>query len=257
MRKVAIFWDFDNTYWTIIKHYGQQEELNPSFKLIEEINKLYEQDQMRIFRAYADFEKIRNVQSEIQKRKVTPKHVFSSNAGADNRKNAGDIELSLDALETAIKSEEINHFVIITADKDMIPLIHRLSFYGKEVHLIYLEAALAEDKLILNFPSEHSSIEALIGLDNSKVRELDSAGLENGIQDAKEIIQNFYDRNAEKPHLFLGKPIFISDMTAKKRYSGKHAEEILNYGLEQGYFYTESLSNKKEAIHITQNPVNS
>lgn len=104
-NQVAVFWDLDNTYWSILAAYGQVEKSEE--KVIDKIWGLFRDDTIRVFRAYADYEKIRGVQTTIQRKRVTPKHVFSSNSGSENRKNAGDIELSLDALETVFKCPEV------------------------------------------------------------------------------------------------------------------------------------------------------
>ncbi|MHB8157055.1 MAG: NYN domain-containing protein, partial [Desulfocucumaceae bacterium] len=127
-KQIAVFWDLDNTFWTLLNLYGNVD--NPLERIIEFIYSKYKNDSIRVFRAYADFEKLRptlqDAQTIIQKRRVTPKHIFSSNAGSNDRKNAGDIELSLDAIETVLKTSEITDYIIISADKDMIPLINRL-----------------------------------------------------------------------------------------------------------------------------------
>ena len=127
-EKVVVFWDLENTYWTLLEYYGQVE--SPIERIIDFVFTTYKDDSVRVFRAYADYEKLRssvsNAQTNIQKKRVTPKHVFSSSSGSQNRKNAADIELGLDALEIVFKSPEVNEYVIISADKDMIPLINRL-----------------------------------------------------------------------------------------------------------------------------------
>jgi len=64
----------------------------------------------------------------------------------------------LDALETVFKCPDIDIFVIISADQDMIPLMNRLKYYGKIVDLYYLEASIADDQLILDFCDNQFSI---------------------------------------------------------------------------------------------------
>ncbi|WP_053364947.1 NYN domain-containing protein [Bacillus sp. FJAT-27245] len=247
MNNVAIFWDLDNTHLTIQEQFGTQEGY--LINLIDAVDNLFADDSIRIFRAYADFEKIRKVQSEIQKKKVTPKHVFSSNSGTDSRKNASDIELCLDALEIAIKNIDITHFVIISADKDMIPLMHRLKYYGKNVYLIYLEAAISEDKLVLDFCDEKKSLEELINLVKKDPNKLTEDEFTKGTEDAVEVVVNFYERNKEKPHVFFGLPFYKQDMISKG-YSGEVAETILRHCLENCILQSEDLGGNKFKISI-------
>lgn len=246
-NNIAIFWDLDNTYLTTREYFGINEEY--LIDVIDSIHGLFKDDCIRIFRAYADYEKIRNVQSRIQKRRVTPKHVFSSNSGSDNRKNASDIELCLDALEIAIKNNDINYFVIITADKDMISLMHRLKYYGKYIHLIYLEAAISDDRLILDFADDSISLETLTNL--TKKEELTEDDLNKGAQDALQVVIDFYKRNHEKTNVFLGLPFFKQDMI-KKGYSGIEAETILNYCFRKSILDYEDLGDNKIKIVVKQ-----
>ncbi|MED1443046.1 NYN domain-containing protein [Aeribacillus composti] len=246
-NNIAIFWDLDNTYLTTREHFGINEEY--LIDVIDSIHNLFKDDCIRIFRAYADYEKIRNVQSRIQKRRVIPKHVFSSNSGSDNRKNASDIELCLDALEIAIKNNDINYFVIITADKDMISLMHRLKYYGKYIHLIYLEAAISDDRLILDFANDSISLETLTNL--TKKEELTEDDLNKGAQDALQVVKDFYKRNHEKTNVFLGLPFFKQDMI-KKGYSGIEAETILNYCFRESILDYEDLGDNKIKIVVKQ-----
>lgn len=229
-RQAAVFWDLDNTYWTVQGFYGNADE--NTVKTVEKVWELYKDDTIRVFRAYADYDKIRNVQTTIQKKRVTPKHVFSSNS-EENRKNAGDIELSLDALETVFKCPDIELYVIISADKDMIPLMNRLKYFGKQVNLIYLEASIAEDKLILDFADEKTSIEFLLELAPSDAKkELTSEELEKYVPAVHEVVNNFYMRNVEKPEIFLGQSLFVKEMQQKKKLPGIIASQLLEYCLK-------------------------
>lgn len=228
MQNVAIFWDLDNTYYTQNYYYGGGTQ--SLIQLLDLIWKRYENTTVRLFRAYADFEKIRGLQTDIQKKRVTPKHVFSSNNNSENRKNAGDIELSLDALETALKNPEIDKYVIVSADRDMIPLINRLRFYGKTVDFIYLEAAISDDRLILDFPNSSESIEKMMGLTVfNKGHVFASTDLSPNVSFAIKVVTEFYTRNKGKTTMFVGKSIFVDDITRLTKISGLMAEALLDY----------------------------
>ncbi|MCD8501214.1 MAG: NYN domain-containing protein [Bacillaceae bacterium] len=249
MKNIAIFWDFDNTFLSIQEKFGLKEDYIT--KLIESIQNLFKDDKVRIFRAYADFEKIRKVQSMIQKIKVTPKHVFSSNSGSDSRKNASDIELCLDALEIAMSNESIDYFVIITADKDMISLMHRLNYHGKTTHLIYLNEAISEDKLILTFCDKHHSIEELIDIEKPDIDNISEEKLKEGAEKAIEVVIEFNKRNQGKRDVYLGTPFYKQGM-ADKGYSGELAEKILKYCIEESILDSQEVGNNRNKITIKE-----
>lgn len=250
-KQVVIFWDLENTYWTLLEYYGQVE--SPIEKIVDYLFEVYKEDSIRVFRAYADYEKLRssipNAQTIVQKKRVTPKHVFSSNSGSQNRKNAADIELGLDALEIVFKSSEVNEFVVISADKDMIPLINCLRYYDKNVVLVYLEAAIAEDKLILNFPNTSISVETILNLDINLVNKNPSEeDLESYLPSALKITNDFYTRNKEKPYMYLGNSIFIDEMI-KIGTPKQIASKVLDYCITNKHLEYDKTDKKKIIIH--------
>jgi uncharacterized LabA/DUF88 family protein len=232
---VAVFWDLDNTYWTLCDYYGG----NLGDKIEAIVDNLWKElsgDTVRVFRAYADFDSIHRkyrIQTAIQRKRVTPKHIFSSNAN-ENRKNAGDIELSLDALETVFNIDEISHYYIISADKDMIPIINRLKYHGKHVFLVYVKAAIAGDGLVLNFADDHKDIESLIGLDIELAnRAVPPEELLVDVPGAIKLVQDFYQRNKSNQKLFVGDSIFCDDFFQKTQKPRHYAKQLLQYCIEQ------------------------
>ena len=143
MDNVAIFIDYDNVYWTlenIYKHDPDSAEGNKN--LFVQLWNRYKQDNVRTFRAYADFQKIRTSLTSLQKKRVQIRHVYSNEKSGDHRKNSSDIELCIDAIENTYKDPNITCYVFVTADSDMIPILSRLMYKGKRVELFYLSNAL-------------------------------------------------------------------------------------------------------------------
>jgi len=230
MKNVAIYWDFDNIQLSIQRHYGQSAE--NIAKLIQKIEEIYSNDSIRIHKAFADFEKITKTQTDLQKKKVTPIHVFSSNSGSESRKNASDIELCLDVLETALTNEDINEFVIVSADKDMIPLLSKLRYHGKRTFLIYLDKTIAEDKLLINFANQSSSIEELIEMKLPDPSELTREKIEAYSEEIVNIATAFFDRNKFKPTIFLGKTVFVKEITDKIGLPVEIVEQIITHCID-------------------------
>lgn len=142
LENVAIFVDYDNVYWTLMKYYNHNPDHDdPDKNLILRLWERYGQDHVRSFRVYADFEKVKASLTSLQKKRVQIRHVYSNGKDGDNRKNSSDIELCIDAIESTYKDPNISCYVFVTADSDMIPILSRMMYKGKRVELFYLSEA--------------------------------------------------------------------------------------------------------------------
>ncbi|NLB52720.1 MAG: NYN domain-containing protein [Syntrophomonadaceae bacterium] len=230
-RQVAAFMDLDNIYWGLSNLYGTNTG-EMTMNIIDKIWDIYKDDKVRIFSAYADFEKVPGIQTEIQKKRVTTKHVFSSRHHNDIVRYTGDIELSLDALETLIKFPEIDCYAITSADKNVIPLMNRVKYYGKSVHLFFLEAFVAADSSLLEYADEATSLELLLGLEPIKIGSID---IETLVLQGVSLVNSFYLRNSGKPRMYLGREFFISEATSILKITRQNAIDLLELCLNNGY----------------------
>ncbi|HWP96061.1 MAG TPA: NYN domain-containing protein, partial [Syntrophomonadaceae bacterium] len=205
---------------------------------------IYKDDKVRIFNAYADFERVQ-IQTEIQRKRVTTKHVFSSKRRNDIVRNASDIELSLDALETLIKFPEIDCYAITSAHKDMIPLMNRVKYYGKSVHLFFLEAFIAADSSLLDYADEAVSLESLLGLDPIKVGSID---IEPLVLQGVSLVNSFYLRNVGKPRMYLGREFFITEAMTVLRITRQNAIDLLELCLNNGCLTIDLTEDKHEKV---------
>ncbi|HOM03753.1 MAG TPA: NYN domain-containing protein [Acetivibrio sp.] len=136
VKNVAIFVDFDNIYYGM-KDYGINcEDVN--YCIFTLLNKLYPKDMIRTMRAYADFDQVKVSLKLLQSKRVQIRNVYGNGKEEEHRKNASDIELSIDAIETYYKDNNIDTYVFLTSDSDMIPIMSRMLYKGKLVHLFYL-----------------------------------------------------------------------------------------------------------------------
>lgn len=169
MDNVAIFIDYDNVYWTLMNNYAHDpDHADPEKNLFFKLWKKYGQDNIRTFRAYADFERVRTELTSLQKKRVQIRHVYSNGKDGDHRKNSSDIELCIDAIEHTYRDPNISCYVFVTADSDMIPVISRMMYKNKRVELYYLSAAAPKHVDITSFV--HSS-EDLLSFLNIEVKQ--------------------------------------------------------------------------------------
>lgn len=247
-RQVAVFWDFDNIYWGLSNFYGANADTEKMImQIIDKIWDFYKDDKVRMFSAYADFERVPKIQSELQKKRVTTKHVFGTRHSNETVRYSGDIELSLDALETLIKCPDIDCYVITSADKDMIPLMNRVKYYDRSVHLFFLEAFIAADRSLLDYAEQAISLEFLLGLEPVKTTAIN---IESLVLQAVSIVNRFYLRNSEKPKLYLGKEFFITEAMSILNIDRQNAIDLLALCLGKGYLSTAQTLDKHEKVVV-------
>jgi uncharacterized LabA/DUF88 family protein len=152
LENVAIFVDYDNVYWTLMNNFSHDPDHPEKLKnLFVKLWERYGQDNIRTFRAYADFQKIRTNMTSLQKKRIQLRHVYSNDKDGDGRKNSSDIELCIDAIESTYKDSNIGTYVFVTADSDMIPILSRLMYKGKRVELFYLSKAAPQHVDMTNY----------------------------------------------------------------------------------------------------------
>ena len=245
-RQVAAFLDLDNIYWGLSNFYEDNSE-EMIMHIIDKIWDTYKDDKVRIFSAYADFEKVPRIQTEIQKKRVTTKHVFGGSHRNDMTRNAVDIELSLDALETLIKFPDIDCYAITSADKDMIPLMNRMKYYGKSVHLFFLDAFIAADSSLLDYADEAISLELLLGL---KPINIGSIEIESLVLQGVSLVNSFYLRNMSKPRMYLGKEFFVTEAMTVLKITRNNAVDLLELCLKKGCLAIALTEDKHEKVIV-------
>lgn len=136
-ENVGIFVDFDNIYYSL-KEYGIDPQA-PQYCVFTLMEQIYSIDKIRTLRAYADYDQVNVSLKHLQEMRVQIKNVYGNGLEEEYRKNASDIELSVDALEIYYRSPDIDTFVFLTSDSDMIPIMSRLTYKGKTIHLFCID----------------------------------------------------------------------------------------------------------------------
>ncbi len=234
MRSV-IFMDYENIYWSMKQQYGVAPDLD---RLITSLREMGERGsgQVCLMHAYADFdhEEFRGLMSDLQRRSVEPRHVFSKNYEDGTRKNAADIEMSLDALEIMYTRSDIDTFVLVCGDRDMIQVIRKLRARGKQVHVVAVEKTMSKD--VMSFVNQFTTIEALLGM------------LPPAMYDMEMMIRKLDSAECGKP--FVGLKYFLrilagSDIVDRKTY------ELVNQAISEGIIDTYKVPNPKDELFPT------
>ena len=125
-ERIALFIDFENLAIGAREALGGME-----FDFDPIANALAERGRVVTRRAYADWSMFSDA-----RQKLTRSHVelieIPQRMGA-SRKNAADIKMAVDAIESAYERDYVTTFVICTGDSDFTPLVHKLRELNKKV----------------------------------------------------------------------------------------------------------------------------
>ena len=126
----VVFFDFENIVYSLREKTGK----NPNFEILME--KCQEFGRVVLARAYADWSRHGTVIAPLQASGFDPIYVptyFYENNERHTRKNAVDIHIAIEAMEVLFTQPQINTFILLTGDKDFIPLANALRRHGKRV----------------------------------------------------------------------------------------------------------------------------
>ncbi|MGE5528575.1 MAG: NYN domain-containing protein [Patescibacteria group bacterium] len=144
--KTAIFIDYENTYWSIKQKYFTILDPDALTRALRDfVNARY--PGFFTMYAYADFENpiFYGLQTRLQQKTVITRHVYGHHRNNNIRKNASDLELSLEALELTYVDPTFDRYVLVSGDRDFIPLVRKLKNRGKAVSLIAISETTSQD----------------------------------------------------------------------------------------------------------------
>jgi uncharacterized protein (TIGR00288 family) len=138
---VAVFIDFENVYVSV----RDKLNANPNFEAI--MDRCSDLGRVVISRAYADWYRYPRVTSALYANAIEPIYVatyyYDKDMGRTGRaiKNSVDMNLCIDAMKTLFTHTNITKFVLVTGDRDFIPLVNSIRQQGKEVYIIGIGGA--------------------------------------------------------------------------------------------------------------------
>ncbi|MCS1350145.1 NYN domain-containing protein [Mechercharimyces sp. CAU 1602] len=162
-KHIAVFIDLENIYYGLKKYHMDPDHPENQHNLFLRLQDYYGKESVRMIEAYADFEQLDISMMSLQRKRVHVHQVYGNGRGGEERKNASDIQLCLDAMEVLFKIPEVSTFVIVSADQDMVPLLDRLWSAGKRVELFCLyDESLSKSAQLPEFCDEaHNLFEFL------------------------------------------------------------------------------------------------
>lgn len=145
----ALYIDFENIYHYLRKRTIDAERTQDILlELVQNLRKTLNEEHgtMCIVQyAYADFEQIEvNAQGQLFLLGVETRNVVGT-----EHKNAADMRLCIDVMETMYTRNEIDTFVLMAGDRDYIPVLQHLRKHAKTVQVVAFKENISGDLLTL------------------------------------------------------------------------------------------------------------
>lgn len=145
----ALFVDFENIFHYVRKRTVDAERTQDIvLELIRELRThLHDTFELNciVQYAYADFEQIEvNAQSQLSLIGVETRNVVGT-----EHKNAADMRLCIDVMDTMYTRDEIDTFVLMAGDRDYIPVLQHLRKHAKIVQVVAFKENISGDLLTL------------------------------------------------------------------------------------------------------------
>lgn len=143
-NQVAVFIDFENLVFGIQdprKSNSEEEvDIEPIVRLAEEYGRVVQAH------AYADWRNrvFNQYQMDLYKLGIDIVHVMGKKSGS-GFKNAVDIKMAVDTIETIFTFPDVNTFLIVSGDRDFIHVLKMLRRHGKHVVGISPARSASED----------------------------------------------------------------------------------------------------------------
>ncbi|MCB1658038.1 MAG: NYN domain-containing protein [Pseudomonadales bacterium] len=171
--KTAVFFDIEN----LLKGYSFSQQLITNLSLTTILNTIKKENNLEgvaVQKAYANWSdpRLAVMRSEINELGIDPIQVFGFSR--EQKKNAADIQLAIDAIDLAYTRPAIDTFVIVSGDGGFAALAKKLHEYGKTViGCAYRSStnnvfrAVSDSFVWINDPEQDADVEQQYSKNNS------------------------------------------------------------------------------------------
>jgi uncharacterized LabA/DUF88 family protein len=139
----ALFIDFENVFYYLYQRFNDLERSSDAVsEMIRKLrNRVEDEVPLIVMHAYADFERVETkTQGPLNLMGVETHNVVGT-----EHKNAADMRLCIDVLETMYTRPEINRFVFMAGDRDYIPVVQHLRKHAKRVEVASFQDSMSGD----------------------------------------------------------------------------------------------------------------
>ncbi len=137
----AIFVDYENVRLGVPEPHTKTDT---AIDILRQLVRRLEREGKHILirRAYADWEGegLEGVQGQLSLMSFLPVFVLGQSG-----KNSGDLEMSLDCMQILLTRDDVDRFVLVTGDRDFIPIVRRIIEAGKQVRIASFRSSTSAD----------------------------------------------------------------------------------------------------------------
>jgi uncharacterized LabA/DUF88 family protein len=230
-----VYADYGNIF-ELLKAYGKEPvELN-FFAVIEERLKQFGLNLID-FIFYGDFEKNPKLAGEQSFLRGMGYQIRHTSA---NGINSGELEITVEALTHLYENPNLEVFVIISGERDIIPLLKSITHKNKFSYLISIQSGPGAGAILpaSQYADFHESLEEIFHLTPATTLEdplealiaidADTVSLLS-IRRAMEVSRYFYKSHILKRASLLGKPVNLRGyLEVVARIANRHPDEIMN-----------------------------
>lgn len=257
LLNAAVYVDYENIYELLQKYKVNPLDINFFPALLDRFRDVYRLNIMECI-VYGNFEK-KAFQGKLQT--ILQNFGLQTRHSAKNGKNCSDLMLTVDALTTLYKNPNIQAFVIISSDRDMIPLIGAIKYENKFAYMISTKWGF--NPAVSYYPDQHEYIEDIFHLEpgtptGETTEELELFGQDllnhSAIEKAQEVSKLFYHSNVWKVYNKVGDPITLKGyihIVSKK--VGREDDQILNdFKLAHRFKYVTIYRDENKGLCLTK-----
>jgi uncharacterized LabA/DUF88 family protein len=252
----AVYVDYENIYELLQKYRVNLLEMDFFTVILDRFRELYHLNVVECI-VYGNFEK-KAFQGKLQT--ILQNLGLQTRHASRNGKNCSDLMLTVDALTTLYKNPNIQAFVIISSDRDMIPLIGAIKYENKFAYMLSTKCGFNPG--VSYYPDQHEYIEDIFDLKleapvnkNTQTFNIGGNSLNiDAIENAKEVSKLFYHSNVWKFYNEAGEPVtlkgYISIISKKVRRNDMQIMD--DFKLAHRFKYVTIYKDENKGLCLTQ-----
>lgn len=149
-QRAAVFVDYENLHYKMNQRVGQREHPDELItEMLDELRRYLQEEnatQTALITAYADFSDLKGNGQYIQ-RALYLQGVETRFVPATLQRNAAEIQLCVDAIDTLHNRPDIQMFVLVTGDRPYLPVVQQFKRYGRMALVASLNPPPSTDNL--------------------------------------------------------------------------------------------------------------
>lgn len=132
---IAVFIDFENIYYSSLNNYSEEPDLMRIRKLCEA------KGGIASIQAFGDWVRFNEQIDSLQTVGIQP--VFTPLSRSE--KSSADTFICVYAMKLFMQNENINTLILVSGDRDFIPLLNELRSLGKSTYLMGVKGSISRD----------------------------------------------------------------------------------------------------------------